>query len=108
MGMRRNIGLDYGNDKKIYLYTHWDAEGLEDVLAASLERARGRWGDDAYLARVIASDMFKPAQDDITGYGLAPYVMDDEFPTLEVDLKAQTVNAVPFEDFIKNPQMFSI
>jgi hypothetical protein len=122
MGMRRNIALDYGAkeiavegqkepvkvEQKIYLYTHWGAEGLENVLAQSLDRARERWGDDCYLGRIIASDMFKDAEQDITGYGLAPFVMDDEFPTLEVDLEAQTVNKVPFEDFIKNPQMFAI
>jgi hypothetical protein len=116
MGMRRNIALDYGAKKvgqqtieqKIYLYTHWGAEGLEWQLAKSLDRARERWNDDCYLGRIIATDMFKTADDDITGYGLAPFVMDDEYPTLEVDLTAQTVNKVPFEDFIKSPQMFAI
>ncbi len=108
MGMRRNIALDYGQDKKIYLYTHWGAEGLEEVLAVSLERGRGRWGDDSYLARVISTDVTKDAGDDITGYGLAPYLMDDEFPTLEVSLRKRTVNGIPFDDFIKRPQMFAI
>ena len=108
MGMRRNIALDYGEEKKVYLYTHWDAEGLEQTLAESLERGRGRWGDDSYLARVIFTDMTKDAGEDITGYGLAPYVMDDEFPTLDVSLRTKMVNGVPFDDFINNPQMFAI
>lgn len=109
MGMRRNIALSYDDKSaKIYLYTHWGAEGLENTLAASLNRARERWNDDSYLARVIALDMFKEAGEDLTGYGLSPFEIDPEFPTLEVDLNASTVNGVPFEDFIKNPQMFAI
>lgn len=110
MGMRRNISLQYEGrtEPSIYLYTHWGADGLEQTLAQSIERGKGRWGDSSYLARVIASDMFKDAGDDITGYGLAPYVMDDEYPTLHVDLGKLTVNNVPFEAFIANPQMFAI
>ena len=108
--MRRNIALQYEGrtEPSIFLYTHWGAELLEQTLAESLDRGRGRWGDEPYLARIIASDMFKDAEQDITGYGLAPYVMDDEYPTLYVDLEKQTVNNVPFEAFIANPQMFAI
>lgn len=95
-------------DQTIWLYTHWGAEGLEDVLAGALERGRERWDDDGYIARVIASDVFAGAGDDITGYGLTPFVTDDEYPTLFVDLVSMKVNNVPFEDFVKNPQMFAI
>ena len=109
MGMRRNIALDYGAEAgKIYLYTHWGAEGLEDVLAHALDRGRERWGDDSYLARIIFTDMTTEVGDDLTGYGLAPYECDPEFSTLTVDLKAHTVNSVPFEEFINNPQMFAV
>jgi hypothetical protein len=44
--------------------------------------------------------------EDVTGYGIAPYCMDDEFPTLEVDMKAQTVNGTPYEDFMAHPEMY--
>ncbi len=108
MGMRRNIELCYNEGGKVYLYTHWDADGLEITLAKSLERSRDRWGDESYLARVIFTDMTKDHNDDITNYGLAPYVMNDEYPTLVVDLKKLAVNDVPFEDFLKNPHMFKI
>jgi hypothetical protein len=109
MGMRRNIALDYGaKNGKIYLYTHWGAEGLEDVLAHALDRGRERWNDESYLARIIFTDMTKGVGDDLTGYGLSPFECDPEFATLEVDLVQKTVNGVAFEDFIKNPKMFSI
>ncbi len=109
MGMRRHIALKYnGKDSKIYLYTHWGADGLENVLAGSLDRARERWGDDSYLGRIIFTDMTKRVGDELTGYGISPFVTDDEYPTIEVDLEKQTVNDVPYEDFLKNPQMFAI
>lgn len=115
MGMRRNIALQYQGEPKtkdedsnvIYLYTHWDAEGLEDTLAHTLDRARSRWDDESYLARIIFTDVTARVGDELTGYGLAPYEIDPEFPTLWVNLKEQTVNGVPYEDFISNPEQFS-
>jgi hypothetical protein len=100
MGMRRNIALDYGRERKIYLYTHWGAEGLEDVLRDALLRGRSRWDDPSYLARIIFSEMIQDEVLDTTGYGIAPYVMDDEFRTIEVDLEKRTVGGVPFEQFV--------
>lgn len=119
MGMRRNIKLEYSDsnarhpetEKKenvIYLYTHWGAEGLEDTLAMSLNRGRERWGDEDYLARIIFTDMTADVGSDLTGFGLAPHLMDDEFPTLVVDLVHKRVNGVDFEEFIANPSMFAI
>jgi hypothetical protein len=104
MGMRRNIALDYGSQpdgtaRKIYFYTHWGAEGLEDCLRAALIRGRDRWGDPAYLARIIFSEMIADEVLETTGYGIAPYECDPEFPTIEVDLERQTVNGVTFEKF---------
>ena len=37
---------------------------------------------------------------DILGYGIAPYVMDDEFPTIELDLGKRTVGGMPFDEFV--------
>jgi hypothetical protein len=122
MGMRRNIALNYGergetvvvegapkNWDTIYLYTHWGAEGLEEILAKALGAGKARWGDDAYLARIIFTYMtlgIDPA--DTTGFGLSPFECDPQYPTLYVDLRAKTVNDVPFDDFIENPQIFAI
>lgn len=118
--MRRNIALDYGpkeigeignatsEPQVIYLYTHWGAEELEKTLAESLDRARERWDDEPYLARIIFTDMTADVGRDLTGYGLGVEEIDPEFPTLRVNLLDKTVNDVPYEDFIKNPQMFAI
>ena len=104
MGMRRNIALEFEENKKIYLYTHWNAEGLEDTLANSLQRAESRWDDSAYLARVIFSDMTANAGDELTGFGMSTVETSGDFPTLEVDLQAKTVNGDTYEDFINHPE----
>ena len=100
MGMRRNIALNYGGPRRIYLYTHWGAEHLEDTLRDALVRGRSRWADPEYLARIIFSEMIKDEVLDTTGYGLAPHVMDDEFPTIEVDLRNQAVGGQSFEGLV--------
>jgi hypothetical protein len=101
MGMRRNIALDFSEAHKIYFYTHWGALGLEDCLAAALIRGRERWNDPSYLARIIFSEMVHDEIDGLTGYGIAPYEHDPEYPTLMVDLEHQTVDGVAFEAFIQ-------
>lgn len=120
--MRRNIQVIYDTPDcetcanatetpqpraSIYFYTHWGAEGLEEVLAGALKRGKSRWNDESYLARIIFTDMTADAGDDITGYGIAPYCMDDQYPTLVVDMKAQTVNDIAYEDFIAHPEVCS-
>jgi len=100
MGMRRNIALDYGEQTKIYFYTHWGAEYLEDVLRNALLRGRSRWDDPPYLARIIFSEMIRDEVLQEEGYGIAPYLMDPEFPTIEVDLRKETVDGKPFDQFV--------
>lgn len=107
MGMRRQILLKH-EEGTIYLYTHWGADGLETVLSEALKRSVDRWSDPAYLSRIIFTDMTKDASSDKTGYGLALHDMGPDYENLIVDIAKQTVNDVPYEDFIKNPQMFAI
>ena len=98
--------LDYGHnyegkpEGKIYFYTHWGAEGLEDCLCAALIRGRDRWDDPSYLARIIFSEMIQDEVMGNTGYGIAPYECDPEYPTIVVDLEKRTVNEQSFEEFI--------
>src|SRR4051794_38424404 len=99
MGMRRNVALVYENDSTIFLYTHWGAEYLKQDLKNALARGQSRWDDESYLARIIFSEMVKGDIEGTTGYGLAPYETDPEFPTIRVDLQKQTVNDVPFAEF---------
>lgn len=100
MGMRRNIAVDYGDNQKIYFYTHWGAAHLEQTLAAALIRGKSRWDDPPYLARIIFSEMIQDEVLDTTGYGISPYECDPEYDTIEVDLEKQSVGGVPFAEFI--------
>jgi hypothetical protein len=80
--------------------TSYRAECLEDTLRDALVRGRSRWADPAYLARIIFSEMIKDEVLETTGYGLAPYVMDDQYPTIEVDLRHRMVGDQSFEEFV--------
>ena len=104
MGMRQNIEFDYGEGKKVYFYSHWlGGDKNTSPLAQELREAlakRWRWNDPSYLVRVIISYILKDDIDGETGYGIAPYQIDDEFPNIEVDLENQTVNGMSYEEFI--------
>ncbi|MHC1728024.1 MAG: hypothetical protein AB9866_18820 [Syntrophobacteraceae bacterium] len=101
MGARRNIALKYTQGQKIYFYTHWGAEELEETLRKALSRGKDRWGDESYLARIIFSEMIKDEVMETTGYGIAPYECDPEYTTIEVDLENKTVDGKLFEDFVR-------
>jgi hypothetical protein len=103
MGDRRNIELKYSTGESIYLYTHWCGSDLPNTLASALDRGRDRWSDESYLARVIFSEMVKRDVLGVTGYGIAPYEIDPQSPTLVVDLKGMTVNSVGYEYYLKYP-----
>lgn len=110
MGMRQNIALKYGKpheDKTIYIYSHWDGgstyeeSGLADMLKRALAK-KLRWDDESYLARMIFSEVVKKEIDGQLGYGLSPYEIDPQYPTIEVDLEKNMIDGhISFEDFIK-------
>ena len=100
MGNRGNIILRYEQGGKIYLYTHWAGSEIKDILVNALRRGKDRWDDEAYLARIIFSEMIKDEIMDETGYGIAPYMGDGDDQVLEVNLGEQTVDGVSFKDFI--------
>ena len=100
MGMRRNIALAFDDASTIYLYTHWGAEGLEETLREALLRGKDRWRDPSYLARIIFFEMIQDEVLRTTGYGIAPYPIDEEYPTIKVDLKHQMVGDRTFEEFV--------
>ena len=100
MGARRNIKIIYQEGDRIYFYTHWDAEELEDILKNALIRGKDRWDDEGYLARIIFSEMIKEDIEGTTGYGISPYECDPQYETIVVNLNENTVNGKSFEDFI--------
>jgi hypothetical protein len=101
MGMRRNIALRYSEESKLYFYTHWGAEGLREELKKALIRGEGRWDDPAYLARIIFCEMVRDDVEGSTGFGIAPWETDPEYPTIAVDLEAQTVDGLTFAAFVQ-------
>ena len=108
MGMRQNIELSYANEScKIYIYSHWEGDelltdsGLAKALADALYR-RVRWDDEAYLARIIISEVIADAMGKETGYGISPYEIGSEFPTIKVNLDANRVNDMTFEEFLEH------
>lgn len=115
MGDRGNVVFKYQDGNKIYFYTHWGGGALKETLRQALIRAKGqasnltdngRWDDESYLARIIFCQMLKDSGsslEELTGFGIAPYEIDNENPLLTVDTKMQTVNGIPFADYVKNP-----
>lgn len=107
MGMRQNIALIFeGTTGTIYVYSHWGGGPTrrDSELHARLKKAlarKERWDDEGYLARIIISEVIRDALDEETGYGIQPYEVDPEFPTIKVDLAKQTVNGKSFEEYIK-------
>lgn len=107
MGMRQNIRIDYQKEqdekpKSIYIYSHWDGDGpLKEKLKQALIRGKERWHDESYLTRIIFSEIIRDDIDGLTGYGLAPYEIDPEYPTIIINMDNLTVDNMSFEDFIR-------
>lgn len=112
MGDRANIVLNYGTDdegrdQEIYLYTHWAGHRWPEELRKALIFGKGRWGDSAYLGRIIASKVFEDCHDGLTGGGIAPYITDNEYPLIYVYLEEDLVRIGKqewsFEDYTQFP-----
>jgi hypothetical protein len=110
VGDRGNIAILYkvgdGGDEQyslIYLYTHWGGSQIAQVLQDALRRSApnketgdlGRWFDPAYLARIIFDSLKADEEDGILGFGIAPYVEDNDHPILAVDVYHQEVFVLP-------------
>ena len=89
MGDRANIVIQYEKGERIYFYGHWNGEGYASALQLALAK-RWRWDDPAYLARIIW-DEFCPRPGTETGFGISPYLCDNEHPILVVDVGAKEV-----------------
>ena len=56
-------------ESPVVLYTHWGAHEMLSDLKEVLSK-RKRWGDAAYLSRMIFCQMVKGEEKDSTGYGI--------------------------------------
>lgn len=91
MGDRANIAIKQQNGGHVVLYAHWDGYRIKSILQRALKK-RWRWDDDAFLARIIFSEMTKGQEDKETGFGISTSVLDFNVPTLVVDCEKQTVS----------------
>lgn len=74
MGDRRNIIVEFSDTNSVALYTHWDGYRTREILAAGLDRGRGRWDDPSYLTRILFCEMVQGDEMSETGYGIEPFV----------------------------------
>ena len=75
---------------------------MKDNLRTAIIKGKDRWNDPSYLARVIFDEIIGDDHGNITGYGLAPYEMDNsDNPTIKVNLIKKTVNGKSFEQFVR-------
>jgi hypothetical protein len=106
MGDRANIKMVYDKGQEIYFYTHWDGSVLLYTLKAAMIRGKDRWSDPGYLARIIFSEMIQFSVLEETGYGIAPYVCDNNHPIISVNSHTKTITVEgvgewTFDEFIK-------
>lgn len=92
MGDRGNIVV-IDNEQKVFLYAHWKGCDLPDIAQRALNRGRGRWNDPAYLTRIIFCDMIGNDLKGESGYGISPFIQDNEYPLLVVNCDKQEVYA---------------
>jgi hypothetical protein len=95
MGARVVFNIKQNEGEYICLYSHWgEMTALEDAGRA-IAKARPRWGDDSYCARIIISQLIGDQWDSETGFGLwvsNEPCMDEAW--VLIDLQEQTVTAV--------------
>lgn len=96
MGDRANIVVQYGDGQRIFLYSHWSGTEMPEILRQGLLRGKPRWSDESYLARILFCEMVQGSVLDVTGYGIAPYPCDNDYPLLLVDPKKQQVRVTPY------------
>jgi len=77
MGDRNNIKITYSNGQSIFLYSHWGGSQLEEIVTNALDTS-GRVTDESYFTRVLFSRMIESDIHGETGYGIAPYVVDQD------------------------------
>jgi hypothetical protein len=105
MGDRGNLGIKYENNEKIYFYGHYCGFDMFNILKNALIKGKERWNDEAYLARIIFCELIKDDVDGTTGYGISPYICDNEYPIFEINPNERIVSlpsqSWTFNEFIE-------
>lgn len=93
MGDRANIGIKHSTGEVVYLYTHWLGSEVEEIVNEAIEEGR-RLDDAPYFTRILFSKMLSRGHEGLegeTGFGIAPYVMDQDYgnPLIIVDFSTK-------------------
>jgi hypothetical protein len=102
MGDRNNIKITYSNGQSLFLYSHWGGSDLHNIVVNALETS-GRVTDESYFARVLFSRMVTSGGtgdiDSDTGYGIAPYVVDQDVSNKMIHIDYSTGCEQPQIDY---------
>lgn len=85
MGERANFGFRQENGDTIFLYGHWAGGSHLETLAIALHTARPRWSDEPYATRICISQIISTEWSYETGWGIATYLMHNEYSVPIVD-----------------------
>ena len=70
MGARCTFVFKQSKDQAVALYSHWGEDTMYEDLAAALQHAVPRIGDESYYTRMAISYLLQDSILDETGYGL--------------------------------------
>lgn len=103
MGTRAEVEVQHG-EGTIYLYQHYDGYEIAETVANALERSESRWNDEAYLTRIIFSEMIKDDINGTMGYGIMLGPADADKYRVKVNPHTQTVaynnRVLTFAEFV--------
>jgi len=99
MGDRGNIVIEQWGEEStpVVLYTHWQATNLPVILGEALAHQE-RWGDNEYLARIIADEL-SAISSEFTGCGIGTSVHGDTWRVINVDPNEQEVTFTDPNDY---------
>lgn len=108
MGARCTFVFKQSEDLAVALYSHWGEDSMYHDLAAALQHATPRKGDESYYIRMAVSHLLQHSILDETGFGLYACNPNDlgfmDHPVV-IDLINNTVNddtgSHPIDEFIR-------
>jgi hypothetical protein len=107
MGARCTFVFKQSEDQAVALYSHWGEYSMYQDLAAALQHAQPRKGDESYYTRMAISYLLQDSILDETGYGLYACNPNDLGPMdhpITIDLTNNTIiddtGSHPIDEFI--------
>ena len=110
MGARTTWEIKSNDQASIYLYSHWGGDSKVEDTENAIEKARPRWNDPTYCARMIISQLIGQQWDEETGFGIeaglpssSPF--EEQFAPCVIDTTLNTIQLGEwfgtFEEFLK-------